>query len=85
MIDPKSATIIPKDKVPEGKLISKYTFLRDMGAKLTKEQAIQLKADDATEAKRIQSRWRSYFKKNGHSRREVFPDGKIMVYLWRES
>lgn len=81
----KDVLIIDKDKVPAGKLVGTYTFLRDMGKTLEKDKAIQLTAKDATEAKRIQNRWRAYFKGIAHSRKEAQPDGKITIYLWKES
>lgn len=85
MTSQKDATIIDKNKVPAGKLVGAYTFLRDMGKTLEKDKAIQIKTGDAAEAKKIQNRWRAYFKKEARTRREVQPDGKIMVYLWLES
>ncbi len=85
MIDRKDVAVIDKDKVPAGKLVGAYTFLRDMGKTLEKDKAIQVTAKDAAEAKKIQNRWRAYFKGNAHSRKEARPDGKITVYLWKES
>ena len=82
MIDVKDASIIEKSKVPAGKVTGTYTFLKDMGEKLSKEQAISVKAGDVAEAKKVQNRWRSYFKGKAHSRRELLPDGKATVYLW---
>lgn len=84
MVNKKDVTVIDKDKVPAGKQVGEYTFLRDMGKTLTKDQALQLKAQDAGEAKKIQNRWRAYFKKEARTRREVLTDGKITVYLWLE-
>lgn len=84
MVNRKDATIIALDKVPPSKLVGTYTFLRDMGKGLAKDQAIQLTANDATEAKKVQNRWRSYFKGKAHSKKET-TNGKITVYLWLES
>jgi len=85
MVSQKDVTVIDKDKVPAGKLVGTYTFLRDMGGTLEKDKAIQVTAKDAAEAKKIQNRWRAYFKGVAHSRKEVLPGGKITVYLWKES
>lgn len=84
MSDKRNALIIDKDKVPAGKIIGAFTFLRDMGETLGKNKAIQIEASDAQEAKKIQSRWRIYFKGRGHSRKQV-SDDKITIYLWLES
>jgi len=85
MVSRKDVLIIDKDKVPAGKLVGTYTFLRDMGKTLEKDKAIQTTAKDAAEAKKIQNRWRAYFKGVAHSRKEVLPDGKVTIYLWKES
>lgn len=85
MVEKKDTLIIDKSKVPAGKLVGAFTFLRDMGKTLATEKAIQIKTEDAPEAKKVQNRWRAYFKGKAHSRREVQPDGKIIVYLWLES
>ena len=82
MITEKDAVVIDKSAIPTGKLIGKYTFLRDMGKTLAKEKAIQITTTDAKEAKKIQNRWRSYFKMQGKSRREIQPDSKIVIHLW---
>lgn len=84
MVNQQDLVIIDKAKMPAGKVIGQYTFLRDAGKKLADNKAILVKAADAPEAKKIQSRWRAYFKGNAHSRKEVSPDGKITVYLWLE-
>lgn len=85
MVSRKDVLLIDKDKVPAGKLVGTYTFLRDMGKLLEKDKAIQLTAKDTAEAKKVQNRWRAYFKGTAHSRKEVLPDGKVTVYLWKES
>lgn len=85
MVSQKDTVIIDKDKVPGVRLVGAYTFLRDMGKTLAKDKAIQLVAADATEAKKIQNRWRAYFKGKAHSRKEVSPEGKITLYLWLDS
>jgi len=85
MVDKKNVTVIPKEQVPGAKLVGEYTFLRDMGKDLKDEQAIQVKTKDTTEAKRVQNRWRAYFKSEAHTRKEVQKDGSVIVYLWKES
>lgn len=85
MVTKNDTLVIDKSKVPTGKVVGTFTFLRDMGKALPNDKAIQVKAGDAAEAKKIQNRWRSYFKKQGKSRREVQPDNKILVFLWLES
>jgi len=82
MVEQKDANVIDKTKVPAGRAIGAYTFLRDMGKKLTKSQAIEVSVKDTPEASKVQNRWRSYFKKDAHSRRETQANGKITVYLW---
>lgn len=81
MVTKKDVHIINKSDVPAGRLIGQYTFLRDIGKTLSKDKAIEIVAKDAAEAKKIQNRWRAYFKGNTRSQREVQPDGKIKVYL----
>ncbi|GAH45298.1 unnamed protein product [marine sediment metagenome] len=85
MVSKENIIIIDKDKVPPGRLVGTYTFLRDMGKTLEKDKAIQLTAKDAAEAKKVQNRWRAYYKGVAHSRKEELPSGKITVYLWKES
>jgi len=85
VVDKKNVTIIEKDKVPGVKLVGEYTFLRDMGKGLKDEQAIQIKVKEAPEAKKIQNRWRAYFKGKAHTRKETQPDGSLLIYLWKES
>ena len=85
MVSKENVTVIDKDKVPAGKLVGTYTFLRDMGKILEGDKAIQLTASNAAETKKIQNRWRAYFKGVAHSRKEVLPDGKVTIYLWKES
>lgn len=85
MVSQKDTTIIDKAKVPAGKVVGTFTFLRDIGKTLAKDKAVQLTAGDAAEAKKVQNRWRAYFKGTAHSRKEALPDGKITVYLWLES
>jgi len=85
MVSKDNVTIIGKDKVPAGKLVGTYTFLRDIGETLEDNKAIQLTTSNTAEAKKIQNRWRAYFKKNSHSRKEVLPNSKVTVYLWKES
>lgn len=84
MVNQEDATIISLDKVPPSKLVGAYTFLRDMGKVLGKNEAIQLTATDAIEARKVQNRWRSYFKGKAHSKKET-TNGKITIYLWLES
>lgn len=83
MASQKDATIIDKTSIPAGKVIGTFTFLRDMGKTLAKNKAIQVTAEDAQEAKKIQNRWRSYFKNEARTRKEI-KDDKITVYLWLE-
>lgn len=85
MVSQKDATIIGRADVPAGRIVATYTFLRDMGKTLEKDKAIRIKAADATEAKKIQNRWRAYFKKEARTRKDVRPDGTVMVFLWKES
>lgn len=82
MITQKDILTVDKDRVPLGKLVGAYAFLKDMGKALEGNKALQVPVEDATEAKTIQRRWRAYFKKEAHSRRQVQPDGKITLYLW---
>ena len=85
MVEKNNATVIQKKTIPVGGVVGTFTFLRDMGKKLKEEEAISVKADDASEAKKIQNRWRAYFKSNAHSRKEAtLDDGKVIVYLWLE-
>lgn len=84
MVSQKDALIIDKDYVPAAKVAGSYTFLRDMGKVLENDKAIQVKAVDAAEAKKVQNRWRAYFKKEAKTRKEVQSDGKVAVYLWLE-
>lgn len=81
----ESILVVARDKVPAGKAPGAYVLLRDMGQKLGKDEALQVKATDAAEAKKLQNRWRAYFKKEAHTRKDVQTDGSIIVYLWRES
>ena len=85
MVSKNDVTVIDKAKVPAGKLVGTYTFLRDIGKTLEKDKAIQLTASNAAEAKKIQNRWRAYFKSNAHSRKELPLNGKVTIYLWKES
>lgn len=85
MVTKKDVLVIDKAAVPKARLVGSYTFLRDMGKALEKKQALQIKVADATEAKKVQSRWRSYFKGNAHSRKEAQPDNTLIVYLWLEN
>ncbi len=84
MVNAKDVNIIDKDKVPAGKLVGTYTFLRDMGKTLEKDKAIQVKAKDAAEAKKVQNRWRAYFKGESHTRHEAQSDGSVLVFLWKK-
>lgn len=84
MTDQKDALVIAKADVPTGKVVGTYTFLRDMGKTLGNDKAIQVKATDSGEAKKVQNRWRAYFKKEAKTRKEVQADGKVLVYLWLE-
>lgn len=84
MLDQKSVSVVNKKQVPPGKVTGSFTFLRDKGKNLAKDQALQIKVEDAKAAKQVQSRWRAYFKGKAHSRRDIQPDGSIMVYLWLE-
>ncbi|GAI82962.1 unnamed protein product [marine sediment metagenome] len=84
MVSKKDTVIIDKGKVPAAKLVGSYTFLRDMGKALKDDEAIKVNCLNAVEAKKIQNRWRAYFKKEACTRREIQPDGKIIVYLWLE-
>lgn len=83
MAGQKDITIIDKSKIPVGKVKGTYTFLRDTGETLASNKAILITTTDVTEAKRIQNRWRSYFKSEARTRKEV-KDNKITVYLWLE-
>lgn len=60
----------------------KFYFLKEMGAKVKQGEAIRIVADDAGEAKKIQSRWRAYFKDEATSRK-VIENDEIVVYLAR--
>lgn len=84
MVSKKDTVIIDKEKVPAAKVAGSYTFLRDMGKALEKDKAIQVNCLNAVEAKKVQNRWRAYFKKEACTRREIQPDGRIIVYLWLE-
>ena len=79
----EDASIVSMDKLPAPRIIGAYTFLRDMGKTLTKGKAIEIRADDAAEAKKIQNRWRAYFKGEAHTRKAAQPDGKVILYLWK--
>jgi len=83
-MDQKDVVVVGKDKVPAGRASGAYVLLKEMGQKLEKDKALQVKAKDAAEAKKLQNRWRAYFKKEACTRRDVQPDGSIMVYLWRK-
>ncbi len=85
MVSQKDATIVGKAEVPAGRMVATYTFLRDMGKTLKKDKAIRIKATDATSAKKIQNRWRAYFKKGARTRKDVQADGSVLVFLWIES
>lgn len=85
MVSQKDALVIDKAKVPVGKVVGTYTFLRDMGKTLEKNEAIKITAPSQPDAKKIQTRWRAYFKGAAHSRKEALPEGKVLVYLWLES
>ena len=86
MTEKKDVVIISKDLVPAGRTIGTFTFLRDLGEALEEGQALQVKAKDAAEAKKLQNRWRAYFKKEAKTKKEVSADGKVVVvYFWRES
>ena len=80
MVTQKDVTVIDKDKIPVGRVVGTYTFLRDMGKALAKGQALQVPVADASEAKKVTGRWRAYFKGRAHSNREVKGD-KITVFL----
>jgi len=83
MATKKDATIIEKASIPAGKVVGTFTFLREMGETLTENKAIAITATDVQEAKKIQNRWRAYFKMEAKTRKEVKGD-KITVYLWLE-
>ncbi len=83
MVSQKDITIIEKGKIPAGKLIGTYTFLRDVGKTLEKDKAIQVMAKDVAEAKKVQNRWRAYFKGTAHSRKEVQSNKTVIIYLWK--
>ncbi len=83
MSDRNDAQIISRDHLPTS-VVSQYTFLKEMGSKLGEDQAIKVKADGPKNAKIIQSRWRYYFKKRAHSRRET-RGSVIHVFLWLDT
>jgi len=79
----KGEATVVKLAMPAVPARGKFYFLKEMGAKLKAGEAIRIVADDAVEAKKIQSRWRAYFKQEAITRK-ILENGELIVYLGRQ-
>jgi len=77
------ATVVKMVVPPFRPARGKYYFLKEMGNNLKPTEVIRIVADDEKEAKKIQSRWRAYFKKEATTRK-ILENGELIVYLGRQ-